>query len=406
MSKESKSRVTPPDATPAAPSLQTTLIKPTTKHAGGVIPSSSTSNQLLAVPPVTLDLTTSSSKFIRDGLPPKPPLTPALRDKTVKGVAVSETTTLANGVIREKSENELHRDKFTGVAIPQSSSSPRVRIRNMALDVLTTAHGLGKEADTKRGSSRSESAPGSHLGSESGKDDPLLLLPALEPGAGNGELSNLGAIQRHPPKTPRQLPKSSSFFGVVIADKSPPKSRKSSTSNDAPRGQTLLSALSLAFMNNKSKLVVESTAPRPRSPKVKRIPSNRRTVPTSVLESRTRPPPLRPEDIQATLGTQEATIRELRAGGRGMYDPENWKQFTSGAAGEQRRRVCLRFVEAEARNEEQEKGKDREPVYAVPSKSRTEGFIERLEKMFGPGSVHRGTGPKPKPMSGEVCCFI
>jgi hypothetical protein len=206
--------------------------------------------------------------------------------------------------------------------------------------------------------------------------------------------------------TPPEFSQPQSFLGVVITR--PPKKRRlsssaTSVSESGPHKQSLVSALAQAFQDNSNVIAPnERGLSRPTEPRAKRpsVPPQR----TPLAEPRIRPPPLRAADIAATLETREATVSFLKVGGPGVYSAEAWENFTFGSGAGWRRRVNLRFVEAAAHIEGQgvwESGRKRERAVAELSMSRREQFIERLEEMFGPGSVHRGSGQKPKEVWSE-----
>jgi hypothetical protein len=119
-------------------------------------------------------------------------------------------------------------------------------------------------------------------------------------------------------------------------------------------------------------------------------------------ELRMKPPPLSSEDIDAYLEKRVASVRIPRVGMRGVYDAEDWDKFLMGEASEWRRRTCLRFVESgtlKGEHRDETRSEKAAPVYAVPSKSKTDEFLARLESRFGAGDPRRGSGPIPKAVS-------
>jgi hypothetical protein len=166
--------------------------------------------------------------------------------------------------------------------------------------------------------------------------------------------------------------------GVVIP-KSPSKALPSRTN--------LVDALSHAFASNRG--TVNAKVPTTRQPSFR-------------PELRMKPPPLTPEDIDAYLEKRVASVRTPRVGMHGVYDAEDWDKFLMGEASEWRRRVCLRFVEAgtlKGEHKDENRSGKAAPVYAVPSKSKTDEFLARLDSSFGPGDSRRGSGPIPKAVS-------
>ncbi|KDQ65051.1 hypothetical protein JAAARDRAFT_75427 [Jaapia argillacea MUCL 33604] len=120
------------------------------------------------------------------------------------------------------------------------------------------------------------------------------------------------------------------------------------------------------------------------------IPAHRTTV-----------QPQRPQNGRRTRGQQQETVRgdEFAKAMDVMLDtkeaPISWGfELEKGRAAERRLRVNLRFIARDLRENPTRDGSSTGPGFIQCDPSRTVTFVERLEEMFGPGDVRRGSRRK------------